>query len=94
MTVTGVPQVGELIQLDELVALIARQAKVEGPTYPAWQGLTFYRFEQKSTPHWDEVGSVSLCMVAQGRKRVRIGKVDYFYDPLHYLVMKRGLRFQ
>ncbi len=20
--------------------------------------------------------------------------VDYFYDPFHYLVMKRGLRFQ
>ena len=94
MTVTGVPQVGELIQLDELVALIARQAKVEGPTYPAWQGLTFYRFEQKITPHWDEVGSVSLCLVAQGRKRVRIGMVDYFYDPFHYLVMTRGLRFQ
>ncbi len=77
MTVTGVPQVGELIQLDELVALIARQAKVEGPTYPAWPGLTFYRFEQRITPHWDEVGSVSFCLVAQGRKRVRIGMVDY-----------------
>jgi AraC-like DNA-binding protein len=84
----------ELSQAGELVALIARLAKTEGPTYPAWSGLTFYRFEQKITPHWDEVGSVSLCMVAQGRKRVRIGMVDYFYDPFHYLVMTRGLRFQ
>jgi len=33
-------------------------------------------------------------MVLQGRKRVRVGSVDYFYDPFHYLVMKRGLRFQ
>jgi AraC-like DNA-binding protein len=78
----------------ELVALIARQAITEGPSHPGWPGLTFYRFEQKITPHWDEVSSVSLCMVAQGRKRVRIGSVDYFYDPFHYLVMTRGLRFQ
>lgn len=91
---TVVPKPEEMIQVEELVALIARQAKTEGPTYPDWPGLTFYRFEQRTTPHWDEVGSVSLCMVAQGRKRVRIGDVDYFYDPLHYLVMKRGLRFQ
>ena len=91
---TGAPQAEELIHVEELVELIARQAKVEGPTYPAWPGLTFYRFEQRITPHWDEVGSVSLCMVAQGRKRVRIGMVDYFYDPFHYLVMARGLRFQ
>jgi AraC-like DNA-binding protein len=37
---------------------------------------------------------LSLCVVAQGRKRVRIGSVEYFYDPLHYLVMTRGIRFQ
>jgi len=92
--VTVVPKTEEMIQVEELVALIARQAKTEGPTYTVWPVLTFYRFEQKITPHWDEVSSVSLCMVAQGRKRVRIGMVDYFYDPLHYLVMTRGLRFQ
>ncbi len=88
------PQSEEMVRAGELVALIARQAVTEGPTHPDWPGLTFYRFEQKITPHWDEVGSVSLCMVAQGRKRVRIGSVDYFYDPFHYLVMTRGLRFQ
>jgi AraC-like DNA-binding protein len=30
----------------------------------------------------------------QGRKRLRIGSANYFYDPLHYLVIKRGLSFQ
>ena len=84
----------ELSQAGELVALIARQAITEGPTHSEWPGLTFYRFEERITPQWDEVGSVSLCMVVQGRKRVTIGMVDYFYDPFHYLVMKRGLRFQ
>jgi AraC-like DNA-binding protein len=92
MTVALQPE--ELSRAGELVALIARQAIIEGPTRPDWPGLTFYRFEQRITPHWDEVSSVSLCMVAQGRKRVQIGSVDYFYDPFHYLVMTRGLRFQ
>ncbi len=84
----------ELSRAGDLVALISRQAITEGPTHSEWPGLTFYRFEERSTPQWDEVGSVSLCMVVQGRKRITIGMVDYFYDPFHYLVMKRGLRFQ
>jgi AraC-like DNA-binding protein len=33
-------------------------------------------------------------MIAQGRKRVCAGSINYFYDPFHYLVMKRKLRFQ
>jgi AraC-like DNA-binding protein len=92
MTVT--PQSEELVRAGEIISLIARQAVNEGPNHPDWPGLTFYRFTRLVTPHWNEVGSVSLCMVVQGRKRVRVGSVDYFYDPFHYLVMKRGLRFQ
>jgi AraC-like DNA-binding protein len=78
----------------ELVASIARQALNEGPTCTFWPGLTFYRFEQRVATHWDEVSSASLCMVVQGRKRLRFGSVNYFYDPFHHLVIKRGLRFQ
>jgi AraC-like DNA-binding protein len=79
----------------ELGAYIARQASNEGPSCSAvWPGLTFYRFEQRVALHWNEVGSASLCMVVQGRKRLRIGSANYFYDPLHYLVIKRGLSFQ
>ncbi len=84
----------EVVLPGELVASIARQASNEGPTYTAWPGLTFYRFEQRVAMHWDEVGSASLCVVVQGRKRLRTGSVNYFYDPFHYLVIKRGLRFQ
>jgi AraC-like DNA-binding protein len=79
----------------ELGGYIARQARGEGPSRSAiWPGLTFYRFEQRVALHWNEVGSASLCMVVQGRKRLRIGSANYFYDPLHYLVIKRGLSFQ
>jgi AraC-like DNA-binding protein len=91
---TVIPQSEELMLAGEIISLMARQAVNEGPTHPDWPGLTFYRFTQPVTPHWNEIGSVSLCMVVQGRKRVRVGSVDYFYDPFHYLVMKRGLRFQ
>jgi len=79
----------------ELGGYISRQAWGEGPSRSAiWPGLTFYRFEQRVALHWNEVGSASLCMVVQGRKRLRIGSANYFYDPLHYLVIKRGLSFQ
>jgi AraC-like DNA-binding protein len=79
----------------ELCEYIDRQASSEGPSHSAiWPGLTFYRFEQRVALRWDEVGSASLCMVVQGRKRLRIGSANYFYDPLHYLVIKRGLSFQ
>jgi AraC-like DNA-binding protein len=33
-------------------------------------------------------------MVMQGRKRVKIGSVEYLYDPYHYLVVRRSMRFQ
>jgi AraC-like DNA-binding protein len=79
----------------ELGTYIARQALHEGPSRCTnWPGLTFYRFEERVGLHWSEVGSASLCMVVQGRKRLRIGSSNYFYDPLHYLVIKRGLSFQ
>ena len=88
------PQSEAVVLPGELVASIARQALNEGPTSTVWPGLTFYRFEQRVATNWDEVSSASLCMVVQGRKRLRVGSVNYFYDPFHYLVIKRGLRFQ
>ena len=89
------PHVEEVGLPVELGMYIARQALNEGPSRStSWPGLMFYRFEERVALHWNEVGSVSLCMVVQGRKRLRIGSANYFYDPLHYLVIKRGLSFQ
>ncbi|MET8249335.1 AraC family transcriptional regulator [Streptomyces sp. NPDC005202] len=83
-----------LVQAGELVSLIAQYAPDEGANYSVWPGLTLYRFGSPIPPHWDAVNSLSLCLVAQGRKKVRIGSRDYLYDPLHYLVLTRDLRFQ
>jgi AraC-like DNA-binding protein len=93
-TVLVDPQSEAVVLPGELIALVARQAVNEGPTCAAWPGLTFYRFEQRVATHWEEVSSVSLGMVVQGRKRVRAGSINYFSDPFHYLVLKRQLRFQ
>ncbi len=93
-SVMGDPQSEAVILPGELVASIAWQALNEGPAPAIWPGLTFYRFEQRVETHWDEVSSASLCMVVQGRKRLRVGSINYFYDLFHYLVIKRGLPFQ
>lgn len=83
-----------VVRIGEVVALLAGNTPVEGANETPWPRLVFYRFERSVPLHWDTVSTLSLCVVAQGRKRVRVGSVDHFYDPLHYLVMTRGLRFQ
>ncbi|MEA3185056.1 MAG: hypothetical protein QOJ74_1533 [Ilumatobacteraceae bacterium] len=78
----------------EVVALVAKHAPVEGANPSVWPGLTFYRFNGPTPLHWDAVQSLSLGVVAQGRKCVRIDGDDHVYDPFHYLVMTRGMQFQ
>lgn len=77
----------------QLIAEVARRTPLIGPNRSHWRGLTFYRFEQPQRPQWESVRSLSLCMVIQGRKRLRVGPLDHFYDPFHYLVLTRGMRF-
>ncbi len=84
---TGAPRCEAGVRTDELLALIAQYAVNEGPTRSGWPGLTFYRFGQRVAPHWDEVGSPSLYLVAKARQRIRMGSVNYFDDPFHVLVM-------
>jgi AraC-like DNA-binding protein len=78
----------------DLLPLLAEQALVQGRTPGLWPGLSLYRFDQPVKPHWDEVQSLSLCLVARGRKVVTIDGQAYRYDPLHYLVMTRQQRLQ
>lgn len=84
----------DVVRIGEIVSLLAASTPAEGANETAWPGLVFYRFERPVPAHWDAVSTLSLCVVAQGRKRVRIGSADHHYDPLHYLVMARGLSFQ
>jgi AraC-like DNA-binding protein len=88
------PAVDELVPAGELVNEVIRRTPMEGTNRTQWRGLTCYRYDRPQTPHWDEVHSLTLCFVVQGRKRVRVGGTDYYYDPFNYLVLTQGMRFQ
>lgn len=77
----------DVVTVEDIASLIDRYAVSEGANPHSWPGLTFYRFSQPIPPHWDEVDSLSYCLVAQGVKKVRIGSEEHFYDPMRYLVL-------
>jgi AraC-like DNA-binding protein len=78
----------------DLVAELASIATQAGPNTGLWPGLTIYRFTAPAGPTWEEIQSLSLCIVAQGRKAVTVGGETYMYDPFRYLVLSSHLHFQ
>jgi AraC-like DNA-binding protein len=84
----------ERLTAGDLIAEVTRMAPAVGANQCAWPGLTTYRFVGPQAAQWDEVQSLALCCVVQGRKRVEVDGADYLYDPFHYLVITRGMRFQ
>jgi AraC-like DNA-binding protein len=84
----------ERLNAGDLIAeLVARTPNV-GPNECGWPGLTAYKFTSPIAPQWDDVRSLSLCVVAQGRKCVRVDDDDHRYDPFNYLILARGMRFR
>ena len=77
-----------------LIAELAARAPAEGGNSGEWPGLTIYRFTSPVGPSWEEIHSLSLCIVAQGRKAVTVEGRNYFYDPFNYLVLGSHLTFQ
>jgi AraC-like DNA-binding protein len=78
----------------DLVAELAAAATQAGANTGLWPGLTIYRFTAPAGPTWEEIQSLSLCIVAQGRKAVTVDGQTYLYDPFHYLVLASHLHFQ
>ena len=78
----------------DLVAELAQAASRTGANAGLWPGLTVYRFTAPAGPTWEEIQSLSLCVVAQGRKSVTVDGESYLYDPFHYLVLASHLHFQ
>lgn len=78
----------------DLVAELASMATEAGANTGVWPGLTVYRFTAPAGPTWEEIQSLSLCIVAQGRKAVTVGGETYLYDPFRYLVLSSHLHFQ
>jgi AraC-like DNA-binding protein len=79
---------------DALIAELSDRAPLEGGNTGAWPGLTIYRFTSPTGPSWEEIRSLSLCIVAQGRKAVTVDGATYSYDPFRYLVLNSHLHFQ
>ena len=78
----------------DLVAELAAAAPRIGANSGLWPGLTIYRFTAPVGPTWEEIQSLSLCIVAQGRKAVTVDGQNFLYDPFHYLVLSSHLHFQ
>jgi len=78
----------------DLVAELAAVATQAGANTGLWPGLTVYRFTAPAGPTWEEIQSLSLCIVAQGRKAVVVDGQRHLYDPFHYLVLSSHLHFQ
>ncbi|MBX6166643.1 MAG: AraC family transcriptional regulator [Thermobispora bispora] len=78
----------------DLIAELAKRAPSQGANTGLWPGLTIYRFHQSMAPSWEEVESLSFCVIAQGRKCVTVDGTPYHYDPFNYLVLNSHLHFQ
>ena len=78
----------------ELIAELSARAPKVGANTGVWPGLTIYRFTSPAGPTWEEIQSLSLCIVAQGRKAVTFDGKTYIYDPFRYLVLGSHLHFQ
>jgi AraC-like DNA-binding protein len=77
-----------------IIAELSRRASLEGGNTGVWPGLTTYRFTSPAGPSWEEIQSLSLCIVAQGRKAITVDGATYEHDPFHYLVLNSHLHFQ
>ena len=86
MTTPAAPLNDVVVQRQaELAALVQRLTPAEGVHDTAIGGLQLIRSDQPTLP-MPVLYSPCLCIIAQGRKEVRLGDEGYLYDPLNYLV--------
>ncbi len=71
--------------LDALGKVIARLTEQEELHTSAVPGLALFRRSEPTEP-MTGIYEPSICLVAQGAKRVRLGEDTYVYDAHHYLI--------
>ena len=71
---------------DELAACIRRHTPDEGIASAAVRRLWLIRADQPTTPV-PAVYEASICLIAQGAKRVSLGEQSVIYDAARYLVV-------
>ena len=77
-------------RITELAAVIDRHAEGSGVCTTAMPHLSLIRADRPSTPT-PAVYEASLCLIAQGSKRVSIGDHSVIYDAAHYLLVSVDL---
>ncbi len=71
--------------IEKLRANIARWTEASEQYTTAVSGLSLYRSEKPTDPA-SGMYEPSICLVAQGAKRVLLGSDSYVYDAQHYLI--------
>jgi len=74
-----------VVAIEALGESIARWTEKGEPQETAIPGLSLFRREQPTEPI-SGMYEPSICLVAQGAKRVLLGDDPYVYDPRHYLI--------
>ncbi|WP_300580565.1 AraC family transcriptional regulator [Mycobacterium sp.] len=87
-------QIEYSVTSQDLISELAARAPHVGANSGLWPGLTIYRFTEPQAPRWEEVRSLSLGIVAQGRKAVTVDGQRYVYDQSNYLVLGGNLHFR
>ena len=73
---------GAVEALGERIALLTEQGELHITAVP---GLSLFRRHEPTEP-LTGMYEPSVCLVAQGAKRVQLGDETYVYDPQHYLL--------
>jgi len=74
----------------DLLELLKAHTPGPGTHETFWPGLSLLRATEPM-PRMPMVYDASLCLVAQGKKRVHFGGKTYRYDPMRYLVVSLPL---
>lgn len=77
-------------RITELAEVIGRHVRGTGICTTAMPRLSLIRADQPSTPT-PAVYEASLCLIAQGSKRVSLGEHSVVYDASHYLLVSVDL---
>ena len=81
---------GGMERIEELAALIARHAPEPGMFGTALSRVSVIRADQPTVPV-PAVYEASLCLIAQGSKRVSLGEHSVVYDASRYLLVSLDL---
>jgi AraC-like DNA-binding protein len=76
--------------IPDLAALVARHVSKTGMVSTYVPGLSLFRADKPTVP-LPAVYDASVCIIAQGSKRVSLGEQSLVYDAAHYLLVSVDL---